>query len=434
MEALFGIALLVALMVFGVPVAWSFAGALMFLVWAYDVNTATLLLQGFRSLDSVILLALPLFVLAGYLMQSGGVARRLISFMSLALKGRKGGLGGALIMSSGVFGAISGTATAAVASIGTIMVDPLAERGYPRGYTSALLGASSLLGILIPPSITLILFGVVTRQSITALFAATIVPGILLMIGLMIFNKIMTRKLLFDTPERLAALKAQETGESAARASLRALPALMMPVIILGGIYGGVFTPTEAAAVALFMAILIGFFVYRDLTIDRFRMSLLEAGETTGTIILILLFSFMIGRIMVAESVPQELTEAVTRLTESKFLILILANAFLIFVGMIMDDLSVTVVIAPLMMPLLVAQGVDPVHYASIVACSVVIGANSPPVAPILYMACRIGKVSIHKAVLPALHIIFFVALPVQLLVTFIPELSLFVPRLLGLH
>jgi C4-dicarboxylate transporter DctM subunit len=434
MEALIGIALLMALMVFGVPVAWSFAGVLMFLVWAYDVNTATLLLQGFRSLDSVILLALPLFVLAGYLMQSGGVARRLISFMSLTLKGRKGGLGGALILSSGVFGAISGTATAAVASIGTIMVDPLAERGYPRGYTSALLGVSSLLGILIPPSITLILFGVVTRQSITALFAATIVPGILLMIGLLIYNKIKTRSMLLDTPERLVALKAQETGESAARATLKALPALMMPLIILGGIYGGVFTPTEAAAVALFMAILIGFFIYRDLTIDRFRKSLLEAGETTGTIILILLFSFMIGRIMVAESVPQELTEAVTHLTENKMLILILANAFLIFVGMIMDDLSVTVVIAPLMMPLLVAQGVDPVHYASIVACSVVIGANSPPVAPILYMACRIGKVSIHKAVMPALQIIFFVALPVQLLVTFIPELSLFVPRLLGLH
>ncbi|UWQ79711.1 TRAP transporter large permease [Leisingera sp. S132] len=434
MEALLGILLLMALMIFGVPVAWSFAGVLMFLVWAYDVSTTTLLLQGFRSLDSVILLALPLFVLAGYLMQSGGVAARLISFMTLALRGRKGGLGGALIASSGVFGAISGTATAAVASIGTIMGDPLAERGYSRGYTSALLGVSSLLGILIPPSITLILFGVVTRQSITALFAATIVPGLLLMLGLMVFNKISTARMLVDTPQRMAAIAAQKSPHSPLRAVWQATPALMMPVVILGGIYGGVFTPTEAAAVALFMAILIGFFIYRDLTLKRFQQSLVEAGETTGTIILILLFSFMIGRIMVAESVPQELTEAVTRVTENKILILLLVNAFLIFVGMIMDDLSVTVVIAPLMMPLMVAQGVDPVHYASIVACSVVIGANSPPVAPILYMACRIGKVSIHKAVAPALQIIFFVALPVMMMVTFLPELSLFVPRLLGLH
>ena len=432
MEAIYAIGLLMALMVFGVPVAWSFAGVLMFLVWAYDVNTTTLLLQGFRSLDSVILLALPLFVLAGYLMQSGGVAERLIRFMALVLRGRKGGMGGAMIATSGVFGAISGTATAAVASIGTIMIDPLTERGYPRGYSSALLGMSSLLGILIPPSITLILFGVVTKQSITALFAATVVPGLLLMLGLMIFNKTMTRRILKDTPERAAALQRQRSGDSPSRLTLSALPALMMPVIILGGIYGGIFTPTEAAAVALFMAILIGFFIYRDLTLARFRQSLLEAGETTGTIILILLFSFMIGRIMVAEGVPQDLTEAATKITDNTILILLLVNAFLIFVGMIMDDLSVTVVIAPLMMPLVVSHGVDPVHYASIVACSVVIGANSPPVAPILYMACRIGKVSIHHAVVPALQLIAFVALPVMLLVTFVPELSLFLPRLLG--
>jgi C4-dicarboxylate transporter, DctM subunit len=432
MEAIYAIGLLMALMVFGVPVAWSFAGVLMFLVWAYDLNTTTLLLQGFRSLDSVILLALPLFVLSGYLMQAGGVAERLIRFMAMVLRGRKGGMGSAMIATSGVFGAISGTATAAVASIGTIMIDPLTERGYPRGYSSALLGMSSLLGILIPPSITLILFGVVTKQSITALFAATVVPGLLLMVGLIIFNKIMTRHILKDTPERTAALQRQRSDSSASRLTLSALPALMMPVIILGGIYGGIFTPTEAAAVALFMAILIGFFIYRDLTLARFRKSLLEAGETTGTIILILLFSFMIGRIMVAEGVPQDLTEAATKVTDNTILILLLVNAFLIFVGMIMDDLSVTVVIAPLMMPLVVSHGVDPVHYASIVACSVVIGANSPPVAPILYMACRIGKVSIHHAIVPALQLIGFVALPVMLLVTFVPELSLFLPRLLG--
>lgn len=432
MEAIYAIGLLMALMVFGVPVAWSFAGVLMFLVWAYDLNTTTLLLQGFRSLDSVILLALPLFVLSGYLMQAGGVAERLIRFMAMVLRGRKGGMGSAMIATSGVFGAISGTATAAVASIGTIMIDPLTERGYPRGYSSALLGMSSLLGILIPPSITLILFGVVTKQSITALFAATVVPGLLLMVGLIIFNKIMTRHILKDTPERTAALQRQRSDSSASRLTLSALPALMMPVIILGGIYGGIFTPTEAAAVALFMAILIGFFIYRDLTLARFRKSLLEAGETTGTIILILLFSFMIGRIMVAEGVPQDLTEAATKVTDNTILILLLVNVFLIFVGMIMDDLSVTVVIAPLMMPLVVSHGVDPVHYASIVACSVVIGANSPPVAPILYMACRIGKVSIHHAIVPALQLIGFVALPVMLLVTFVPELSLFLPRLLG--
>ena len=434
MDVVIGITLLMILMVFGVPVAWSFAGVLLYFVWIFDVNTTTLLLQGFRSLDSVILLALPMFVLAGYLMQSGGVARRIISFISMIMTGRKGGLGASLIWSSGIYGAISGTATAAVASIGTIMCDPLAQRGYDRGYTSALLGISSLLGILIPPSITLILFGVVTRQSITALFAATIIPGLLLMIGLIIFNKIITSKMLVDTNERLLAIEAQKISSNKFTNTIQAIPALSMPIIILGGIYGGIFTPTEAAAVALFIAMLIGFFVYRDLTISSLLKSILDAGETTGTIILILLFSFMISRIMVSESVPQELTEAVTNLTENKILILILVNIFLIFVGMIMDDLSVTVVIAPLMMPLMIHHGIDAVHYASIVACSVVIGANSPPVAPILYMACRIGKVPIHNAVMPAIKMIIFVALPLMFLVTFIPELSLFLPKILGLH
>ncbi|WP_417587968.1 TRAP transporter large permease [Pararhodobacter oceanensis] len=429
MEPVFAILILIALMVFGVPVAWSFAGVLMFLIYVYDVGTSTLLLQGFRSLNSVVLLALPLFVLAGYLMQSGGVARRLIGFMELMVRGRKGGLGAALVLSSGVFGAISGTATAAVASIGTIMADPLAQRGYPRGYTSALLGLSSLLGILIPPSLTMILFGVVTRQSITALFAATLVPGILLLLGLILFNRFMAKRFL---PDDLPAAAAITKPESGGRIFGKALPALSMPVIILGGIYGGVFTPTEAAAVACVVAIFIGFFIYRDLSLRGLWDSFVDAGQTTGTIIFILLFSFMIGRVMVAEGVPQDLTRAVAALTENRILVLLLVNAFLIFVGMIMDDLSVTVVIAPLFMPLMQDVGVDPVHFGSIVACSVVIGANSPPVAPILYMACRIGKVSIHHAVTPALQMIFFVALPIMIAVTFIPALSLAVPRLLG--
>ncbi|SCZ65599.1 TRAP transporter large permease [Epibacterium ulvae] len=441
MEPVYGILILIALMIYGVPVAWSFAGVLAYLVWAYDTNTTTLFLQGFRGLNSVILLALPLFILAGYLMESGGIARRLITFMEASVKGRRNGLGSALVMSSAVFGAISGTATAAVASIGTIMVDPLAERGYPRPYTSALLGISSLLGILIPPSITLILFGVVTRQSITALFAATVVPAIVLIIGLIIYNKIACKTFLreFDEAQAAKSDDHKPTQTDAERdgfwkSAFKAIPALLMPLVILGGIYGGFATPTEAASIAVVLSIAVGFFIYRNLTPKRLITSIVKAGETTGTIIMILLFSLMIGRIMVAESVPQDLTKFVTSLTENKILILLIVNAFLTFVGMIMDDVSVTVVIAPLFMSLMVSVGVDPVHFASIVACSVVIGANSPPMAPILYMACKIGKASIHESVKPALQLIFFVALPVMLIVTYVPSLSLFLPRLLGVY
>jgi len=431
MEGLIAVGILLFLMIVGVPVAWSFAGVLAYLTFAYDANFNTLMLQGYRSIDSVILIALPLFVLTGYLMQSGGIANRLVAFIEVMVGKRKGGMGASMVLASGIFGAIAGTATAAVASIGTIMVGPLEQRGYPRGYSSALLGISSLLGILIPPSITMILFAVVTRQSVAACFAASIGPALLLIIGLILANRFSVGRLFNEVAA--GAQNGMEEQPSKRKATLGALPALSLPVIILGGIYGGVCTPTEAAAIAAFVAILIGFFIYKDLTINRFGKSVVAAAETTGTVIMILLFSFMIGRILASERIPQELTETITELVKDPLMILIAVNVFLIVTGMIMDDVSVTVVVAPLFMPLMVASGVDPIHYASIVACSVVIGANSPPVAPILYMACRIGRVSIHHAVLPAIGLMVFVGLPVMAITSFVPELSLFFPRLLGL-
>ncbi len=428
MEAALAILLLVVLMGLGVPVAWAFAGVLAYLVHIYDANLNTLMLQGFRSLNSVVLLALPLFVLTGYLMQSGGIALRLVNFIEAIVGRRKGGFGASLVLTSGIFGAISGTATAAVASIGTIMIDPLEKRGYPRGYSAALLGIASLLGILIPPSITMILFAVVTRQSVAACFAATIGPAILLSLGLLIFNRVSVGRA-FDEQLTGIAQRAERRGAIA-----KALPALALPAIILGGIYGGIFTPTEAAAVAVIAALIVGAFVYRDLTWARFRSSVIGAAETTGSIVLILLFSFMISRILAFERVPQDLTEFVTGFATDPFWALILVNAVLIVAGALMDDVSVTVVIAPLFLPVVTAVGVDPLHFAAIVGCSVVIGANSPPVAPILYMACRVGRISIHHAVGPSLLLIATVALPVMLVTTFWPELSLFFPRLFGFY
>jgi len=429
MEGLFAILLLLVLMGLGVPIAWSFAGVLAYLALAYDANLDSLMMQGFRSVDSVILIALPLFVLTGYLMQSGGIASRLVTFIETLVGRRRGGMGASMVLASGVFGAIAGTATAAVASIGTIMIGPLEQRGYPRGYSSALLGISSLLGIMIPPSITMILFAVVTRQSVAALFAATVGPALLLIVGLILANRFAAGRLFQEV-----AGAAPPSGEqpSKARATWRALPALSLPFIILGGIYGGVFTPTEAAAVAAFAAIVIGFLIYRDQSFMHFSRSIIAAAETTGSIILILLFSFMIGRILAFERVPQDLTELITTLIQNPLLILVAVNIFLILAGAILDDVSVTVVVAPLFLPLMMETGIHPVHFGAIVACSVVIGANSPPVAPILYMACRIGRVSIHKTFAPALQLIAFVGIPVMLVTTFVPELSLFLPRLLG--
>ncbi len=426
MYALIALPLLIVLMGVGLPVAWSFAGVLAYLAWVYDANLNTLMLQGFRSLNSVVLVALPLFILTGYLMQSGGIAQRIIAFVSRLATGR-GGMGTAMVMSSSIFGAIAGTATAAIASIGSIMTEPLVARGYPRGRIAALLGISSLLGILIPPSITMILFAVVTRQSVAACFAATIGPAIILIIGLIAYNKFLVGRAFHevDIPE--------ENPESMGLVTLKALPALSLPLIILGGIYGGIFTPTEAAAVAAVAALIVGGLIYREFTWRSLRRSVISAAETTGTIILILLFSFMISRILSFERVPQDMTEAVQSVVHSPIAALLLVNLVLIVAGALMDDVSVTVVIAPLFLPLMVANDVDPVHFAAIVACSVVIGANSPPVAPTLFLSCKICRVPILQAVMPALGLMTFVALPVMLLTTFWPDLSLTIPRLLDL-
>lgn len=428
MYALVALPLLIILMGIGLPVAWSFAGVLAYLTYVYDVNLNTLMLQGFRSLNSLVLVALPLFILTGFLMQSGGIAQRIISFIERLATG-KGGMGSAMVLSSSVFGAIAGTATAAIASIGSIMTEPLVARGYPRGRVAALLGISSLLGILIPPSITMILFAVVTRQSVAACFAATIGPAILLIIGLILYNRFLVGRAF----EELPADESTGPRESFGKVTLHALPALSLPIIILGGIYGGVFTPTEAAAVAAVAALTVGGLIYREFTWRSLTRSVVQAAETTGTIILILLFSFMISRIMAFERVPQDLTEAIQSVVTSPIGALLIVNLVLIVAGALMDDISVTVVIAPLFLPLMVANGVDPVHFAAIVGCSVVIGANSPPVAPTLFLSCKITRAPIMQAVMPALGLMTFVAFPVMLMTTFWPDLSLAIPRALDL-
>jgi C4-dicarboxylate transporter, DctM subunit len=429
MIALFAIVALVFLMLIGVPVVFSFAAMTLILTILYGVDISFVMTTGFWSVNSVILLALPLFVMTGYLMQSGGIARRLVEFVEALVGKSRRGMGTSMIVSCGIFGAISGTASAAVASIGSIMIAPMERHGYSRGYTSALLGVASLLGLLIPPSITMILYAVVTRQSVAACFLATIGPGILLMILLSILNRVHVARhlpgddLKMPWSERLGAT---------ASTGLRALPALMLPVIILGGIYGGYFTPTEAAAIAVVYSIPVGLFVYRELTLSGIVQAIIHAATTTGVIMIILVFSFVTSRIFTMERVPQELTDFLLGTFSSPILILLVVNIFLVLIGMIMDDVSVIAILSPIMVPVMSEIGVDPVHFAAIIGTSVVIGANSPPMAPILFMACRVGKVGMSEVIRPAIYFMAFAAFPVMLVSTYFSPLALYLPRLLG--
>ena len=429
MGALLAIGAVVILMIIGVPVVFSFAAMTLVLSLAYDVDISSLMTTGFWSINSIILLALPLFVMTGYLMQSGGIAARLLRFVEAIVGSSRSGMGTSMVMACGVFGAISGTASAAVASIGTIMIGPMEKHGYSRPYSTALVGISSLLGLLIPPSITMILYAVVTRQSVAAVFLATIGPGILLIIFLCVINAIKMRKNPAYNPEVITlSNRFRDIGST----GWKALPALMLPVIILGGIYGGIFTPTEAAAIAVVYAIPIGLFVYRDLDMKALARCFIQAATTTGVIMIILLFSFVASRIFTFERVPQQLTDLLLDLFQNKLLILLMVNLFLILMGMIMDDVSVVAILSPLLLPVMESIGIHPVHFAAIVGTSVVIGCNSPPMAPILFMSCRIGQVGMSQVIRPAFSFMLLAALPVMLITTYWPSLSLFLPRRLG--
>jgi tripartite ATP-independent transporter DctM subunit len=212
----------------------------------------------------------------------------------------------------------------------------------------------------------------------------------------------------------------------------KALPALMLPVIILGGIYGGFFTPTEAAAVAVVYSIPVGLFVYRELSLRKIAEAIVHAAATTGVIMIILVFSFVASRIFTLERVPQELTAFLIGTFSNPLLILLMVNIFLVLIGMIMDDVSVIAIISPIMVPVMAEIGVDAVHFAAIIGTSVVIGANSPPMAPILFMACRVGKVGMSEVMRPALYFMAFAAFPVMLVTTYWSPLALYLPRLLG--
>lgn len=429
MGALIAIGVVIVLMMIGVPVVFSFAAMVATLAWFYDVDIAFLATTGFSSINSIIIVALPLFIMTGYLMQSGGLAARLVAFVEALTGKSRSGMGSSMVIACGVFGAISGTASAAVASIGSIMVGPMQRHGYTKPYIAGLLGISSLLGLLIPPSITMILYAVVTRQSVAACFLATIGPAFLLMLLLCIYNVIKLRK----SPEPNAEQMAFNARIREIRSTgWKAIPALMMPVIILGGIYGGIFTPTEAAAIAVIYAIPVGLFIYKGLTLRKILECMVAAATTSGVIMIILFFSFIVSRILTLEAVPQQLTAFLLATFENKILILLMVNVFLVLIGMIMDDVSVIAIASPLLVPVVAQLGIDPIHFAAIIGTSVVIGCNSPPMAPILFMSCQVTDARVSQTIRPALGLMLFTALPVMLVTTFWSPLALYLPRMLG--
>ena len=425
---LFDALLLTVLLVIGVPVPLCFAGAVLFLVLTGDFGSASFLVgAGYAKLSSIVLVAIPLYILAGGIMSRGGIAGRLVDFADTVFGRMRGGLGIVVIIATAIFGAISGMASSAVAAIGTIMIPRMEERGYDRAYATALVSASAVLALLIPPSASMILFGWVTGTSILACFLAPVVPGLLLCLLLGIWNYVLTRRMPLVTPETATT---RQVAREFARRTKRAGFGLAMPLIILGFIYGGVTTPTEAAAVAVVYAIPVSIYLYRDMNWRDTGEVIWRAGQTTGVLMVLIFFAAMLGRVWTLENVPQQIMEGFLHVSENPVVLLLLANLFLMIVGMFMEDVSGILLASPLLMPVMVHAGVDPVQFAAIVATNLGMGLITPPTAPILYFAALIGKVPLAKMLTPTLVFVFLAYLPVVLLTTFVPSLSLALPRL----
>ena len=356
-------------------------------------------------------------------MEHSKIGKSLTDVIELFVR-KKGGLGSASVFACAIFGSISGSGAATLSCIGSIMFPKLKERGYPTGYTAALLASSAPLGLLIPPSMAQILYAWITGQSVLACFLAIVGPGIFLAVMLAIVNKVLVRRMP-SVIEGAAALKTDgfegETLNTGQR-FFRAIPALLMPVIILGSIYGGLLTPTESAAVSVIYAIPVGWFVYKGLNWMNFKRALRESGTTTGVVMVMLFFVMQFSRILTMENIPTAIAEGLVALSDNKIIIMIMVNIFMIIIGMLMDDTSAMLICAAILAPVVTSIGV--------IGLNTGMGNITPPTAPLLYMSARVCNAKVNEMMKPNLIFILFAWLPVLIIVTYVPEISLWLPKL----
>lgn len=426
--SLISLAILVGLLSLGVPLAFCFSSALLFMSVAGGVTMKGMMLWGLQQILSPTLLSIPLFIYAGSLMSDSGIAKYLLDFVDVFIGRIKGGIGMVATVSCAVIGAISGSAFTGVAATGNMMIPEMVKRGYPRPFATALVTASSILGLLIPPSTSVIIFGWVTGTSVLAGFLSIVGPGLLTTLIFCIVNRIYVSRCDLVIPPPISK---EEKRRLAVTRGLKAVPALLMPVIILGGIYSGAMTPTEAAAIAVVYAIPVGLFVYRGLSFRDWMKASVSSAVSVGSIMIMIFCSMMLSQTYVVLQIPQMIVKAVFSITENRVLILILINLLLLFVGMIVNDTTALLLVAPLLLPLARAIGLNDIHYCAIFCINLSVGCLTPPYASLLYLGMRIGQVEFSEIIKPIMLFILSYVL-VMLITTYWPPLSLFLPRLLG--
>lgn len=372
----------------------------------------------FSGATSFPLLSIPLFILAGAIMNSSSLSRRLIAFASAVFGFIKGGLAMVNIGTSLFFAEISGSAVADVAAMGSVLIPSMKKKGYPKEFAAAITSSSATLAIIIPPSIPMILYAVMADASVVQIFVAGIVPGILGGVGMMALAYWYAKKYNYPVEEVFAWKKVWVTFKEAAWA-------FCLPLIILGGIFGGVVTATEGAALAVLAALFIGGVIYRELNFKHLYECMVEGGIQTAVVMLLVAASALLGQLLTEQQMPQQLASWIASLTDNKYAVLAILNVFFLMVGLFLHSAAAIILVVPIVLPLITAVGIDPVHFGLIVALNLGIGQQTPPVASVLMTACSIAKADMWKVTkvnLPFIAVLF----ALLMLVTYVPAVPMF--------
>ena len=412
----------VILLALGVPISMSLGIASIFTIWAnHPIDISYVAQLSFAAIDKTAIMCIPFFVASGDLMGIGGLSRRLFSMADEFLGSAYGGLALATVATCVLFGAMSGSGPATVAAIGALCVPAMVERGYDQKFSAAIVACAGAIGVLIPPSNPFVVYAISANVSVGKLFMAGIVPGLLVAAVLMAYSYFLAKKEGWKGEER------PRTWKTKLHALWESKWALMVPVIILGGIYGGFVTPTEAAAVAAFYGLIVGMFIHKEITIKNLLPAMVNSAATSSMIIVLMAMAQIFGSIMSIERIPTMVANAILSLTTSKLLILILINILLLIVGTFMEALAAIIILVPLLLPIVTQLGVDPIHFGVIMVLNLAIGFVTPPVGVNLFVASGIAKLKladIAKAALPMLGLMILVLL----VVTYFPPLSMTLP------
>lgn len=411
---------LILLILLSVPIGIAIGISSMFAIYASDTVTMSLLMQKlFTSLDSFPLMAIPFFMLAGLLMGKGGISQRILNLANQLVGWMVGGLAMVTIVACSFFAALSGSGPATVGAIGSFMIPAMKEKMYKSGFASAITAAAGCIGVIIPPSIPFILYGVISGASIGELFKAGILPGILIAVVLMVVSYLTIKK-----DKNVINEKIEVSFSSLMKATYDAKWALFAPVLILGGIYGGIFTPTEAAAVAIVYSYLVGTFVHKALNWKVIKESLLETITLTGATMYMIGTSIAFAYILSVEQIPTQIAQSISSVSSNPIVILLCINLFLLVVGAFIDTIPALAMLTPILLPIAVEAGVDPIHFGVIMVVNLAIGFITPPFGVNLFIASAVGKTPIEHIMKAMVPILIFM-LGALMIITYVPGLSL---------